>query len=80
METIQHIVAGCKIQAGNAYIWKHNLVTVIGYRNKSPSPQVPMWNPTKGGWEQQGWGPVGVPVPDRQAANQPDIEVVDTED
>lgn len=33
METIQHIVAGCKIQAGNAYIWKHNLVTVIGYRN-----------------------------------------------
>lgn len=39
-----------------------------------------MWNPTKGGWEQQGWGPVGGPVPDRQAANQPDIEVVDTED
>ena len=32
-ETVQHIVAGCKIPAGTAYMEHHNQVAGIGYRN-----------------------------------------------
>ncbi|XP_078022977.1 uncharacterized protein LOC144462717 [Epinephelus lanceolatus] len=32
-ETVQHIVAGCKMQAGSAYMERHNQVAGIVYRN-----------------------------------------------
>ena len=32
-QTVQHIVAGCKMQAGIAYIERHNQVAGIVYRN-----------------------------------------------
>ncbi len=32
-ETVQHITAGCKMQAGSAYMERHNQVAVIVYRN-----------------------------------------------
>ena len=32
-ETVQHIIAGCKMQAGTAYMERHNQVAGIVYRN-----------------------------------------------
>ena len=32
-ETVQHIVAGCKMLAGSAYMERHNQVAGIVYRN-----------------------------------------------
>ncbi len=32
-ETVQHIIAGCKMQTGTAYMGRHNQVAGIMYRN-----------------------------------------------
>ena len=68
-ETVQHIVAGCKMQAETAYTERHNQVAVIVYRNICSEYGL---DPPKsrGITKQQGKAPVGM-------ANQPDIVVID---
>ncbi|KAF7659584.1 hypothetical protein LDENG_00296340 [Lucifuga dentata] len=70
-ETVQHIVAGCKMLAGTAYTEKHNQVAGIVYRNicAEYGLEVP-----KSKWEtppkvvENGRAKVlGLEVPDRQA-------------
>ena len=85
-ETVQHIIAGCKILAGSAYMERHNQVAGIVYRNictqygievpKSQwaAPQkVAENNRAKVLWD------FSFQTDKQVLANQPDIVVVDKE-
>ena len=83
-ETVQHIVAGCKMQAGTAYTERHNQVAGIVYRNICSEYGL---DPPKSRWETPQkvvennrakllWD---FPIQKNRKvlANQPDIVVID---
>ena len=85
-ETVQHIVAGCKMLAGSAYMERHNQVAGIVYRNictqyglEVPKSQwaIPQKvvenNRAKVLWD------FSIQTDKQLLANQPDIVVVDKE-
>ena len=83
-ETVQHIIAGCKMQAGTAYMERHNQVAGIVYRNictefglevprsewKTP-PKVVENDQAKILWDFQ------IQTDKLVMANQPDIVLID---
>ena len=76
-ETVQHIVAGCKMQAGTAYTERHNQVAGLVYRNicsqygLEPPQKVVEYKRAKLLWD------FLIQTNRKVLANQPDIVVVD---